>query len=347
MNTGSDKTLEFYLQKLMEIRYRTESEKPLNETELKNIALEAGLTEQEYEASKQKARETMQRGKGHLEAYNWKDAAAELEQAAMLMPHSAEANRLAGKAFLRKGSSTGDKADLEKSEYFLNQSIVLQPSENEALALKGELNRQRESMKTKSEGKKKMSNILKWGVPAFLILIFFIWYIGAHNTMVEKEEQTINSWAQVENVYQRRADLIPNLVRTVQAAADFERETLNDVIEARAAATSIQVDPAQLSEGVLRDFEERQQNLSASLGRFLAVAEGYPALQSVANFRDLQTQIEGSENRIAVERRRFNESIRDYNTLTRRFPYSFLGFDPKPYFSTDEKNMETPEVNIN
>jgi len=346
MNNGSDKTLEFYLQKLMEIRYRTEPEKPLNESELKNIALEAGLTEQEYEASKQKAREALQIGKGHLDAYNWKDAAFELEQAAMLTPHSAEANRLAGKAFLRKGSAEGSAADLEKAGYFLDQSIALQPADNEALTLKGELNRQWENLKAKSAGKKRTSTLLKWGVPAFLILIFIIWYIGAYNTMVEKEEQTINSWAQVENVYQRRADLIPNLVRTVQAAADFERETLNDVIQARAAATSIQIDPAQLNEEVLRDFEARQQNLSASVGRLLAVAENYPTLQSLANFRDLQSQIEGSENRIAVERRRYNESIREYNTLTRRFPYSILGFDPKPYFSIDQKSMETPEVNI-
>lgn len=347
MNAGSDKTLEFYLQKLMEIRYRMEPERPLQEAELKNIALEAGLTEQEYEASKKTADEALQRGKGHLNAFNWKDAATDLEQAAMLMPHSPEANRLAGKAFLRKGSASEDVSDLEKADYFLNQSIALDPVENEALTLKGELNRQWEHLKTKSEGKKKTSTALKWGVPAFLIVIFFLWYATAYNTMVEKEEQTINAWAQVENVYQRRSDLIPNLVRTVEAAADFERETLNEVIQARAAATAIEVDPAQLDERTLRDFETRQQSLSASVGRLLAVAENYPALQSLANFRDLQTQIEGSENRIAVERRRFNESIRDYNTLARRFPYQLLGFEAKPYFSTDKKSMETPEVNLN
>ncbi len=344
MSSDPDKMLENYLHKLMEIRYNQQPEHILNESDLKQIALDAGLTEREYEESRKKSIDYLNRGKAHLAAYNWTDAANELEQAAMLMPHSAEANLLAGKAFMRRGSAADNQQDLIKADYFLNRSIAIAPVDNEALTLKGELNRLRDELNVRSEKKQKSSKTLKYVVAGVAILFLVFWIINIQNTMVDAEEQTTKSWAQVENVYQRRADLIPNLVRTVQAAADFERETLNDLIQARAAATSIQVNANELNEANLNEFNERQQALSASLGRLLAVAESYPQLQSMGSFRDLQSQIEGTENRITVERKRFNESVQHYNSLARRFPYRLFGYDTKAYFSTDRSNMEVPEI---
>jgi LemA protein len=347
MASESDKTLENYIHKLMEIRYRQQPENILNEKDLRDIALEAGLTEKEYEESRKRALDFFNRGKAHLAAFNWHDAANELEQAAMLMPHSAEANCLAGKAFLRKGSASDSTSDLEKADYFLNRSIAISPIDNEALALKSELNRQRDEITIRSEKKTKMSAMVKWGLGVAVVILIAGWIINIQNTMVDAEELTLQAWAQVENVYQRRADLIPNLVKTVQAAADFERETINEVIQARAAATAIQLDPGELNEENLNIFMERQEALSASVGRLLAVAENYPQLQTMGSFRDLQSQIEGAENRITVERKRYNQSVQTYNSLARRFPYRMFGYDTKPYFTIDRSSMQTPDIQFN
>jgi LemA protein len=169
-----------------------------------------------------------------------------------------------------------------------------------------------------------------------------------YNTMVTKEEQVTAAWSQVENVYQRRADLIPNLVNTVRGAADFERGTLTEVMEARARATSIQVDANNLSPEQIELFNQAQQNLSGSLSRLLAVSENYPQLRANENFRDLQAQLEGTENRIAVERRNFNTAVQDYNTTIRRFPNNLaagmFGFQQKGYFQSTPGADRPPTV---
>jgi LemA protein len=158
-----------------------------------------------------------------------------------------------------------------------------------------------------------------------------------YNTLVEADEQTRAAWAQVENVYQRRADLVPNLVATVKGAANFEQETLTQVVNTRAAATQVTLRAEDLSDPQrVRAFEEAQARLSQSLGRLLAVAENYPDLKASANFRDLQAQLEGTENRIAVERRRYNDAVQRYNTLVRSFPSliaaKVFGFSTKEPF---------------
>ncbi len=169
-----------------------------------------------------------------------------------------------------------------------------------------------------------------------------------YNTMVTKEEQVAAAWSQVENVYQRRADLIPNLVNTVRGAADFERNTLTEVMEARSRATSIQVDPNNLTPEQIQRFEQAQQSLSGSLSRLLAVSENYPQLRANDNFRDLQAQLEGTENRIAVERRNFNAAVQDYNTTIRRFPNNLsagmFGFQQKGYFQATPGAERAPTV---
>jgi len=179
-------------------------------------------------------------------------------------------------------------------------------------------------------------------------LLLFVNGCSTYNNMVEAEENVENAWSKVQSAYQRRADLIPNLVETVKGYADFEQETLTNVMEARARATSVQVDPTNLTAEQLQEFQSAQSNLSSSLGRLLVTVENYPELKANQNFLELQAQLEGTENRIKVERDRFNDTVTEYNKLIRRFPNSLyaglFGFDRKPQFEADATAQEAPKV---
>lgn len=192
-----------------------------------------------------------------------------------------------------------------------------------------------------------IKTLIGLGVVALLVFVG----IGKYNTLVEQEQTVEQSWAQVENQYQRRADLVPNLVNTVKGAADFEQETLTDVIEARSQATSIEVSADDLNDPQkVQQFQQAQEQLSGALSRLLVTVEKYPELKANQNFRDLQVQLEGTENRISTERQRFNESVQGYNTTVKRFPNNLFagvfGFDQKAYFEADEGAEEVPEVNF-
>lgn len=185
---------------------------------------------------------------------------------------------------------------------------------------------------------------------AVVILGFIIygWFKNSYNSMVTLEEGVSAQWAQVENVYQRRADLIPNLVNTVKGYADHEKETLEGVINARAKATSVNVDANNLTPETFAAFQQAQDGLSSALSRLMVVVERYPDLKANQNFLELQAQLEGTENRITVERKKFNDVTRDYNTYIKQFPKNMLanmfGFDDKPYFKAIEGAEKAPEV---
>ena len=170
----------------------------------------------------------------------------------------------------------------------------------------------------------------------------------SYNRMVEMDEAVMGQWAQVETAYQRRADLIPNLVNTVKGYADFEKETLTQVIEARAKATSININPENMDAAAIQQFQGAQDGLSSALSRLMVVVDRYPDLKANQSFLDLQQQLESTENRIAVERRKFNDTTRNYNTYIRRFPKNILasifGFDKKGYFEAAEGSEEAPTV---
>jgi LemA protein len=169
-----------------------------------------------------------------------------------------------------------------------------------------------------------------------------------YNKMVEMDEQVASSWSQVENVYQRRADLIPNLVNTVKGYAAHEQETLEGVIEARSKATSVNINPENLNQQALQQFTQAQEGLSSALSRLMVVVERYPDLKANQNFLDLQAQLEGTENRIAVERRKFNETTQTYNAYIRKFPRviyaGWFGFEKKSYFEAQQGAEQAPEV---
>ena len=192
--------------------------------------------------------------------------------------------------------------------------------------------------------KKTLSLIAVLGILA----ISALWVVNAYNDMVEQEEIVESAWSQVENQYQRRADLVPNLVETVKGYASHENETFTSVMEARAKATQITIDPSTATPEQLAAYRSAQGELSQALGRLMAVAENYPELKANENFTDLQKQLEGTENRCTVARQQFNEEARIFNTKVRRFPgniiASIFGFEKKPYFEADEEAKHAPKV---
>ena len=183
-----------------------------------------------------------------------------------------------------------------------------------------------------------------------VVLVLFFWVKGMYNSMVRMDEGVSSAWAQVENVYQRRADLVPNLVATVKGYAEHESSTLEAVVNARAKATQMTVDPSGLSEAEIARFTEAQDELGAAIGRLLVSVERYPDLKANQNFRDLQAQLEGTENRITVERQKFNEAARSYNVTIRKFPNNIFagmfGFEKKGYFEASEGAEQAPAVSF-
>ncbi len=191
----------------------------------------------------------------------------------------------------------------------------------------------------------------KWiiiGVVILALIMVYSSFRNGYNSLVTMEEAVEGQWSQVENVYQRRADLIPNLVNTVRGFADHERETLEGVIEARSKATSVSIDPTNITPENFQQFEQAQQGLSSALSRLMVVVERYPDIKANQNFLELQAQLEGTENRITNERRKFSELVQGYNTNIRRFPRniyaSLFGFERKPYFEAREGADVAPVV---
>lgn len=187
-----------------------------------------------------------------------------------------------------------------------------------------------------------------WIIVGVVIAILTIWMISAYNGMVSAEEGVSSAWSQVENVYQRRADLIPNLVNTVKGYAAHETSTFTEIVNARAKATQITVDPSNLSPEEIAKFNDAQGELGTALGKLLAITEAYPDLKANQNFLELQAQLEGTENRIATERKKFNEAAQAYNVKIRKFPNSILssmfGFEKKGYFEAQAGADKAPEV---
>ena len=181
-----------------------------------------------------------------------------------------------------------------------------------------------------------------------VLAIIALWAVNVYNGLVDSQEEVESAWAQVENQYQRRADLVPNLVATVKGYASHEQETLERVISARAKATEITIDPSEMTQEQLSVFDAAQGELSQALGRLIAIAESYPDLKANENFRDLQAQLEGTENRIAVARQLFNNTAKNYNRRVRRFPSNIIarmfGFEKKAYFEAAPEAQHAPQV---
>ena len=193
----------------------------------------------------------------------------------------------------------------------------------------------------------KKGSIILISIAAVVVLVFF-WGMSGYNGLVSSQENVNSQWANVESQYQRRADLIPNLVSTVKGYATHESSTLEGVVAARAKATQVTIDPANLTPEKLQEYQAAQGQVSSALGKLLMITENYPDLKANQNFLELQAQLEGTENRISVERTRFNETAQTYNKDIRHFPQNILtgmfGFDKKPYFEAEKESKNAPQV---
>jgi LemA protein len=181
-----------------------------------------------------------------------------------------------------------------------------------------------------------------------VLLLIVSWGVGIYNKIIPMNEKVSTEWSNVETQYQRRADLIPNFVNTVKGAAEFEQETLTRVIEARARATQMTIDPSKITSEQLQQFQAAQSEVSSALQRLMVVVERYPDIKATQNFRDLQVELEGTENRIAVARNNFNDAARTYNTFIKQFPNNLIAslskFDARPYFEAQEGTETAPTV---
>lgn len=187
-------------------------------------------------------------------------------------------------------------------------------------------------------------------IVAIVCFMLASWGVSTYNSLVKQQEEVGTAWAQVENVYQRRADLIPNLNETVKGYAKHEQTTFENLARARAEATSIKIDPTNLDAEQLKKFQQAQGELSTALGRLIAISENYPELKANTNFLELQSQLEGTENRITVERNKFNTTAKEYNTSLRTFPTSVIAslfnFERKPYFEAEAGADKAPKVSF-
>jgi len=204
------------------------------------------------------------------------------------------------------------------------------------------------SNQTERKMKKGISGLVILIIIVVAILLVVSWGVGIYNKIVPMNEKVATEWSNVETQYQRRADLIPNFVNTVKGAATFEQETLTKVIEARAKATQVTVDPSNITPEQLQQFQAAQGEVSSALQRLMVVVEQYPELKATQNFRDLQVELEGTENRISVARNNFNDAAREYNTFIKKFPNnliaSFTKFKDRPYFEAQEGTEVAPKV---
>lgn len=188
------------------------------------------------------------------------------------------------------------------------------------------------------------------GLIVLLVIILGMSGCGTYNRLVGLSQNVDSKWAQVQNVYQRRLDLIPNLVSTVQGAANFEKSTLTEITQARASVGQVKIDPnkAPTDPAELQRFQQAQDQLGSALSRLLVVVERYPELRATANFRDLQVQLEGTENRISVERKNFNDAVQEFNTTAKKFPAAvfarIFGFSSRPYFQAQAGAEQAPQV---
>ena len=189
---------------------------------------------------------------------------------------------------------------------------------------------------------------LGWIIPVAIVVVIVLWAIGGYNGMVKMDEQVQNKWANVETQYQRRSDLIPNLVNTVKGYAKHESQTLEAVMAARSQATQVKIDPSNCTPQQLAAYQKAQGDVTTALGKLLAITENYPDLKANQNFLELQSQLEGTENRINVARKDFNDSAKKYNTSLRRFPRniiaSMFGFEKRNYFEAEAGAEKAPKV---
>ncbi|MDX2302014.1 MAG: LemA family protein [Microscillaceae bacterium] len=331
---NSDQNLQAFINKMLQLQNESR-DKPLSDEELKKIAFDIGMTEEDWQESQKAFQGYLKSGKGHLEYRNWKDAIQQLEQAAALKPNSLDALYALAVAHKEKWKAGGDPSHKSMAENYAANALQISPAYPPAMDLLNELRITEQSKQTQKTWQKVY--LIGFSVAAvfFLAVIFFT----LNNAVVSHNEEVNKKWAQVENVYQRRADLIPKLVGILKSQTKFEIESLNKL-------NKIYEEAANQSGGDPKAFQEVQKRLSKSLEEVTQRVSEDQDLSVSQAYRDIKIQIEGSENRIAVERKRYNEVVADYNQYIKQFPQSLLGYKEKPYFEVDKRALENPDLDL-
>lgn len=338
--------LEGYIKKLMDREMESGTGKPLTDDQLKQVALDTGMMDSEWEQLKSDAQAAENRGFEHLDRNNFEDAISEFQESTSLYPNSAQAFYGMAKALFKKAVEKEDNAYSQQAIKYVRRALTLNPDHTDSLDLQGQIRKHDHILGDKIVTKGRIGKWKKILIPAIPIVLLIAWFWSLNNTIVDLEENVNSSWAQVENVCNRRAELIPQLAKVVKAAAAHEKDVIESALKARAKATAIHIDPTHMTAADMKKFAEAQGQLGASLGRLMAVSERYPDVKAMANYRDLQTQIEGSDNRITVERMRFNKTVEVFNKKVKKFPVSLLSYDAKPYFEVPDQNLQVPDLDL-
>lgn len=334
---NSDETLQVFINKMLQLQ-NEQRDKPLSQAELKQIALDIGMTEEDWLESQKIYQGHLKSGQGHLNRRNWSDAIKELDQAYALNPNSLDAIRGLAQAYQGQWFSNPSPVLKSQAEKFAEKGLLMQPGDSLSLSV---LQKLRQGEKEMKSGKTR-KYLIGLGIGVVLAFIVGAGWFSAQNAAVDASVLVEQKWAQVENVYQRRADLIPRLVQTVKARANFEQSTLEQLNQAYQNAQAVQLDAKSLNASSMANFQKSQQALSEALIKLQSKISLDEDLSTSQAYRDLQVQIEGSENRISVERKRYNEAVAEYNAFIQKFPYTLMGYGKKAYFQVDKKVMQKP-----
>lgn len=335
MAGNEEKIVEEYIGKMIQVQ-RNRENAPLSLEELKEVALSVGMSELDWRASQEQCANHIEVGKEHLRQNNFPKAIQELEGAVALNPYHVEALSGLCLAYSRRYAESGEISDYDASINYGERTLRIDGDHQPTLSAMAALERSRRKHQARSG---QLRKYLLMGAGA-VVAVFALLYFYAQSSVGSARESVRAQWAQVENAYQRRADLIPNLVSTVKAGADFEQERLDQLLSAQ---KNLQIPSAEeLNDAKLQSFLQAQSELSSSISEALAVVQR----NDKSIFRDLMVQIEGSQNRISVERRKYNQAVQSYNETIKGFPNSLAGGEAMPYLKVDKAAMENPEVNF-
>ncbi len=332
--------LETYLQKITELQSDWQQPNFLPLDELKKIAHDMGVSEQQWENMQAQARNYLQQGLQFNQLENWTDAISSLEQALSINPHLNQARTALATAHMNRNQDD----DLGIATQIAQAALDYDSSDKQAIQVKSKISQQKKfNLRSSTSQRKTRKFIIAIIATAILFVVISMHYL-LRNAIVEQEENVNTAWAQVENAYQRRADLIPQLVEVVKKGSAYERDLLKSLVQAQANAVQAKTDLN--TDDSFKAYEAAQQQVQHHLHQFMSSLQQIPELKSMEQFLTLQAQIEGAENRISHTKYKFNEHVGQYNKLCRRFPYSIYGFEPKNYAETSKKAQEMPKIDL-
>lgn len=336
---GTDETLQRYINKMLQMQ-NEQREKPLTAEELKEIALDIGMSEEEWLASQQAAQDYLSSGQTLLSYGSWEEAAKQFEQARNIMPYSQEANYGLAKALTEYWKDSNSVEDLEKARVAIRASLSLSPTHAPTLALLPEIEQEQKADKQK----KRQLFLTTASIVAGLLVILAASYFGLSNAVVSQQEDTKSAWAQVENVFDRRASLIPQMLSIAKSQLNAQK-TLVEKLENAQQSLQGQKNKSSLSEEEIANFKKAQDQLSQAINQLMEKAASRGEGKIGEALYDLKVDISGSENRIRVEIKRYNEQVSKYNRLVETFPYSLLGFAPMAYYKGNA-DKSSPDIKL-